>query len=184
MPRYLFSLLTLYLIFFSFGAFAQMSPDESWVTNEYDAFRIDTPDSVGYTPQKIPTELGAVDFHVYYVQAKLNDDPNQIYTYGYADYPPNVVHSDSSSLVQTFMDGSSQGAVQNLGGTLISQHDIEFMGFPGREFEVQTQDGITLVHFKILLVRNRFYILQVITIAEEKKNPRLFHFLDSFQLAG
>ncbi len=167
-------------VFFVFGAFAQTN-QEKWISNEYANFVVHTPDSVQYNPQKIPTDLGEVDFHVYYVQAKMSNDPNQIYTYAYADYPAEVVHSDSTHKIKNFLDGSSEGSVKNLQGKLVAQKDITINGFPGREFEVSVQEGLIIDHFKILLVKNRFYILQVITLAEEKENERLHRFLDSFQ---
>jgi hypothetical protein len=78
----------------------------------------------------------------------------------YNDYPEFVV---SSSDVGNMLDGARDGAVSNVGGTLLSENQIRLQGYPGRELwieaDVDGQEG--LARARIFLVGRRMYQILV-----------------------
>ncbi|HEB62146.1 MAG TPA: hypothetical protein ENI82_03245 [Bacteroidetes bacterium] len=157
-------------------------PLQNWLFLEGDEFVFNVPDTPSYQVQPLITDLGTIDFNMCYVESKLNADPNQLYTLGFSDYPANSIHSDSTDKVDAFLQSSLEGALQNLKGKLISKKEITMNAYKGLDFEISFQEEAIVDHFQTYLVKNRLYVLQVITLATEKDNDWLEKFFSSFHL--
>ena len=155
---------------------------DHWLFMDSDEFIFNVPDTPKYQVQPLITELGTIDFNLCYVESKLNADPNQFYTLGYSDYPINTIHSDSTAKVDAFLQSSLDGALQNLNGKLLSKKEITINGYKGLDFEISMQDESIVDHFRTYLVKNRLYVLQVITLLDEKDNQWMDKFFGSFHL--
>lgn len=58
------------------------------------------------------------------------------------------------------LEDAVQGAVDNVKGTLLSKSDIEIDGFPGKQFDIKSDQFIAKC--RIYLVKNRMYLPMVI----------------------
>lgn len=155
---------------------------DNWLFMDSDEFIFNVPDTPKYQVQPLVTELGTIDFNICYVESKLNADPNQLYTLGYSDYPINTIHSDSTASVDAFLQSSLDGALLNLNGKLLSKKEITMNGYKGLDFEISISDESIVDHFQTYLVKNRLYVLQVITLKDEKDNQWMEKFFNSFHL--
>jgi len=105
---------------------------------------------------------------------------------GVADMP--IPEGESPAEVQARLDGSRDGAVSNIGGTLQSSSAVTLQGkYPGREFTAKLppppkgpKEGI--VRAKIYLVGKRLYQIMVIGTTSFATSPSANEFLDSFQV--
>ena len=125
---------------------------------------------------------GELTAKIWTFQPEKGPDPNIAYMVGYIDYPERTIHSDSIRLLKNFFNSSRDGAINNVQGKLLSETIINLSGYPGREVRVDFKNGLALIRYRYFLVRNRLYMLQVITLTENNFNASINKFLDSFNL--
>ena len=103
------------------------------------------------------------------------------YMVGYADYPPDIVNGSD---VQLMLSGARDGAVANSGGVLLSERQIKFQGFPGREIwvEIAVDDEAGLVQSRLILVGNRLYQVLVGGYKEDFADANAAKALESFKV--
>jgi hypothetical protein len=56
------------------------------------------------------------------------------------------------------------------------------MRYPGRKFRVDVQNGVAVMTMRAYLVRNKLYMLQVITETKKDLNKSIEKFMNSFSL--
>lgn len=109
---------------------------------------------------------------------------NLLYTIFYYDLPEGSLHSDSTELVATFLDNTVEQSVASVNGTLLYENEVFQQGFKGRSWRVHFADNTAIIRTKAFLVDNRFYTIQIVTLAENSINGSIDKFLDSFYLLG
>lgn len=145
--------------------------------SEAGQFTIAAPAPFEETQQSVETPVGPVEIHTFTAEAE-----DTAYVVAYSDYPPEIVNQTDP---QVLLDSSRDGAVNNLGGTLISEEVIDLEGNPGRSLVISAtanQDQTATINSRIYLVDNRLY--QVLVVAPEgTSTPEASEtFLDSFDL--
>jgi hypothetical protein len=127
--------------------------------------------------QVVETDAGAVDLYMYLV-----DKGTAAYIAGYADYPQELI---SQTDTQTLLQNARDGALANVGGSLMNERSISLDGHAGLEIEVETSDPPTQVAYlvaRFYLVENRLYQTLVVTLNNASSDTE--RFLDSFVLLG
>ena len=118
-------------------------------------FALMMPEFPNYDVQEVLTPVGTLELHIFSVSSA-----DSVFMAAYNDYPEFVV---SSSDVGNMLDGARDGAVSNVGGTLLSENQIRLQGYPGRELwieaDVDGQEG--LARARIFLVGRRMYQILV-----------------------
>lgn len=112
----------------------------------------------------------------------IGEQNNRAYFVAYNDYPAEIIEQNDP---QTLLDGTRNGSVQSMNGTLISESQITLNGYPGRELiaEAPLEDGnILAVKARIFIVENRLYQLFVAAPQAEISSADVDAFLNSFEL--
>jgi hypothetical protein len=146
-------------------------------SSEAGKFSISTPAVMEETQQSVQTPVGPINIHTFTAESD-----NAAYVVAYSDYPPEIVAQTDPTML---LDSSRDGALNNLGGTLVSEEVIDLEGNPGRSLVIdtatETGDKAT-INSRIYLVENRLY--QVLVVTPEGKEGKVdsASFLESFDL--
>ncbi|MDR3680923.1 MAG: hypothetical protein P4L41_13240 [Flavipsychrobacter sp.] len=132
--------------------------------------------------QSVNTGAGNVALELFMYQPEQGADDNYLYMISYADLPIDQISSDSTGLINGFLDNAREGAVNNVHGKLMTETAIKYQKYPGREMRIDFQNGTAIIQSRIYLVKNRLYTLQVIIPPSKDLNASVNKFLDSFSL--
>jgi hypothetical protein len=80
------------------------------------------------------------------------------------------------------LTNSRDGAIANVGGTLISDQNIQLADYPGRDVHISIQNGKMMGLARFYLVRNRLFILICVTDRQHILAPAIDQFFNSFAL--
>lgn len=145
-------------------------------SSEAGQFSIETPAPFEETQQSVETPVGPIEIRTYTAETE-----ETAYVVAYSDYPPEMVNETDP---QMLLNSSRDGAVTNLGGTLVSEEEIELDGYPGRSLVISanTQNQAATINSRIYLVDNRLY--QILVVAPEGGEDAAVseQFLSSFDL--
>lgn len=145
-------------------------------------FSILFPKSPAESEQSTPTALGNMTLHI--LMADLSQDAsasNMLYMVNYTAFPDSV-SSDHKDKMDAFFEGSINGMVKNVNGTLASSKNIDYKSFPGREIKVEIQGGV--ITAREILIHNKLYIVMVISATGKDDNADVKKFFDSFESEG
>ncbi len=169
-----------------FAIQCQCKSQLEWVTIDRDSFYISMPESPTIEKDTLFLENRGTFYvtNYTYVPPKKSNDSNKGYSISYTDYPPNFgIHSDSITLLQAYFDNGINNAVKSIqgkklpGGKIISNK-----GYPGREYYVELRNGAALNTIRIYIVKNRVYVVSIITTPDKSSNRAHYKFFDSFKL--
>lgn len=130
----------------------------------------------------IETAVGAVAYHVYYYQPEEQGAKNFVYQLSYCDYPADVFHPDSTDLVDAFFAETIATSVGALDGELAYSTERSCQGYPGRFWRIDYREGILIMKTRAFLAGQRYYALQVGTLADLSLNTEADEFLESIRL--
>ena len=149
-------------------------------------FSILFPKSPKREAQNTGTEIGELEVVQYSYQPEIGDDANILYGVGYTVYPANTIDSEklSAEELTQVLDGSVNGAVSNVKGTLLSSDEVSYKSYPGREVKVDFRNGLAVIKMKCYLVKDKMYIIQVISPVKNGVNASIDHFFNSFEIEG
>jgi serine/threonine protein kinase len=85
--------------------------------------------------------------------------------------------------IEAALNGARNGLLQNLAGAkLVGEMNLSLDGYPGREWELETANGVDLLKVRGFLVKQRLYILMGETLRARAAASDLEKFLTSLQL--
>jgi len=129
------------------------------------------------TPKEKTRTVGGIAFESYTVEQQ-----NGAYLAAFADLP--IPDGESEEQTQTRLDGSRDGMVQAIGGTLTSSSKITLKGKqPGREILASLPDNKGIVRARVYMVGKRLYQVQAIGTKSWVESAESTKFLDSLSLA-
>ena len=96
----------------------------------------------------------------------------------WVDYPPDL----AADLPEQLLDGSREGALDNLGGKLISEKEIKLGRHSGREILIEVPKQDRLFRVRVYLVGNRLYQTVVFGPPKFVKSKEAERYLNSFKL--
>ena len=158
--------------------------DCEWNTtkDEKRGYRINFPLKPTAQSQEVPTAVGNVTMDMYMLDLSTDSSSkNVIYMTAYTEYPKDSDYSDEG-LQNSMLDGAVSGAVENVNGDLISSDKIRFNGYNGRNAKIKIYNGTYIINLKNILVENKLYFLQVITVPKDDDNAEMNRFFESFDL--
>ncbi|MDP4283190.1 MAG: hypothetical protein Q8891_02110 [Bacteroidota bacterium] len=131
----------------------------------------------------VNTAKGNLKVNIYSYQAAANvSDDNLAYILTETEYPDSVINSDDEDKLDIFFKNSIDGIVNNFHGTLLSQSKTAIDGFPGRQVKLDLQQGKAVMNIRFYLVKNRMYILEIITNTNKDGNAAIEKFMNSFEI--
>jgi hypothetical protein len=96
----------------------------------------------------------------------------------WVDYPPEL----AADLPDQLLDESREGALDNLGGKLVSEREIKLGPHRGREILIEVAKQDRLFRVRVYLVENRLYQTVVFGPPKFVKSKEAGRYLDSFRL--
>ena len=127
--------------------------------------------------QVINSEVGELTMNIVMYDASKDDEANLVYMINYTDYPDTLINSDKKETLESFFRNSTDGAVKNVHGKLLSEKIISVGDYPGREIRIDFQNGKAVITSRVYLVKNRMIMLEVITGTKNDFNKRINQFL-------
>lgn len=144
-------------------------------------FRVLTPTGeMSEKVTKMKTALGELDYHQYIYKPEDKNTENVFYLISYCDYPKGTFPSDSTELIQDFLQTTVESSAESVKGNVPYQSDIQQSGHKGKVWRVQYNNDNVHVKNKCFIAADRFYLLQVMTLKQHSLNTSIDKFLDSF----
>lgn len=146
-------------------------------SSEEGRFTIAEPAPFQEMQQSVETPVGPVEIYTFTAETDQS-----AYVVAFSDYPPQMV---AQSEPEMLLDSSRDGAVNNLGGTLVSEEKIELAGNPGRSLTISADTGTNesaIINSHIYLVDNRLYQILVVSPENQQSKTAPKTFLESFSL--
>jgi hypothetical protein len=127
-------------------------------------------------PKERTENLGGTKLTMYVIEQR-----NGAYMVGGVDLP--IGEGESEEMIQERLNGSRDGALKNVGGTLISEKKITLSGkYPGREFSAKIPNKNGEIRTKIFVVGRRLYQMVVVGTPSWANSADATKFLNSFEL--
>ncbi len=170
-------MLALLILFFS------VFQDAKWINfqSDYGKFSLEIPDWPREDKQFIPTPNGDLISHIYTLDLSEKKLHEQAYLVSFTEFPPHIIHSDKTHLHDQFFENSMNGSAVNVGGKDLSSSTISHGKYPGREFVVSLPTQNQFIHQRLYLIKNRTYMLQVVTSTNRSETSDMKKFFNSFQ---
>lgn len=158
-------------------------PDWVVFKDRSNSYTISFPHAPLESSQQINSAVGLLDLNIAMHEVGNAPDDNMVYMAIYSDYPDTLVNSDfSDEIINKFFDGAVNGAVTNVQGSLIKSDTASYRDYPGRSIQIDYGNGQAVIEMKFYLVKNRAYILQVISPFTNPENKSSQRFFNSFAL--
>lgn len=171
------------LFFVNLAGNAQSNPVWKDYTSIEGMFKVQVPGTMFHKSDTVETKIGPLIYHTHFCQEKLEEGAeNFIYMVSYVDYPATAVHSDSTELIPDFFEATMDQAAFSIAGDLVYDNPITVQSFPGYIWRINYNQDTGVIKTKAILVNNRYYAIQAVTIKELALNPAVDQFLDSFKI--
>jgi len=157
--------------------------EDKWYsfTSDESGFGIEMPAIPQEQIKQVASNFGELTLNIYIHQAKQESEENLLYMVMRTKYPEgSSIHSDSTAIIESFFQDAINGSVKSVNGELIEARDISFGDYPGKDIEISFQDGAIIISMRQILVNNYVYVLQVMTLANNKDNELIDKFYNSF----
>ena len=159
---------------------------DDWYLLKSDGFQIEFPKEPVSQPQMTNSEIGELKINLFICDESENkNDSNLVYLTGSTVYPDSIVkiiNSDKTGVLNDFFRKSVDGTVTGSKGKLLSEKVIEIDNYPGREIKVDLMEGQAVIKMRLYLVKNKLYIIEIITETSKVPNTSIDRFIDSFKL--
>jgi len=131
----------------------------------------------------VNTAKGNLKLNIYsYNAATNNGDDNLAYILTETEYPDSLINSGNNNELDAFFKNSIDGIVNNFHGKLVNESKTAIQGFPGRQVKLDIQQGKSVMNIRLYLVKNRLYMLEIVTAADKDDNSSIEKFMNSFEL--
>jgi hypothetical protein len=130
------------------------------------------------------TVMGTIAHKTYLAEPEIGSDNNLSYSASYMAYPLNLINSRliNKEQVDEFLKYTIDGIARSLGATLMTEKDIAYGLFPGKEVKMDYQNGMADIKCRLYLVDNVLYTLKVTSPSKSDANKTREYFLNSFKL--
>lgn len=136
--------------------------------------------------KELNTAVGKLNMYIALLESDEADD-NLIYMTAFSEYPADKINSDmSEENLDNFFKGAANGSAENMNGKVDTIMVAAFKNYPYPCRYIKTSvnlGGIDLTALqKLILVKNKFYILQTFTKPGAEENANAKKFFESMDL--
>ena len=158
------------------GAYAQENSAWTSFTSAEGRFTVLMPAKPNTEVKDTNTAQGNLALHLF---SAAND--NGYFLISYNDFP-NVDETN----VQTALEAGRTGAIESMGGELVSERKISIGNNPGLEFRAKkiSEGPEIIANARLYFVGHRLYQLLVLAYKPHADSPDIQKFLTSFELAN
>ena len=179
MKKRFFTLSTLAFLLFATSAFTITE----WAQFQKDNYKILFPQAPSTDSTIAGTKIGTLTVYTHMYESPENSaDSNLVYGLSVTDYPAKYILSNDKAFLKGYFEGAVKGAVGNLKGKLISEKEITWKNYPGREIKIDYSDGAAIITMRIILVKERAFGLQTISYPGKENNANATKFYNSFDI--
>ena len=117
-------------------SFININAQDSWSSfgSKEIGFKIQFPKTPKEDSQMVDTDIGKIKMNLFTYDASQNKlDDNLIYGINFSKYPEELISSDMTELLEEFYRNSIDGAVENVNGKILSEKDIFYKDYTGKE---------------------------------------------------
>jgi hypothetical protein len=157
-------------------AYAQENPGWTSFTSPEGRFTVLMPAKPKTEVKNTDTAQGNLPLYLY---SASND--NAYFLISYNDFP-NVNESN----VQAALEAGRTGAIESMGGKLISERKISLGSYPGLEFSAKavSEGSEIIANARLYFVGHRLYQLLVLAYKPHADSPDIQKFLTAFELTN
>jgi hypothetical protein len=173
-------ILFLFLISLSCACNGQNKKIEKSVryNNPSKEFTIEFPQTPLLKTEKETNQFSSINWSIAYLNKNNNNDFN--FLIKYADFPAELITSDSLQLLNDFFLSTEQDLIEK--NIPFNLRKIAIKGYPGREFHFLDSNNNIAYTRNIFLVNNRLYFLEVKSDINDDYRKEIDFFLKSFSL--
>lgn len=147
-------------------------------------FKVDVPAEMVAKEQVIETILGPI-VTTTYAHKGAEGDPNYLYLINVVSYPDETFPSDSTELVDEFLNDAVVQISDGVNGYVAYNSDAVFRGInSSKVFRVTFDEDYNIIKGRAFIHKNLFISLQVYTTRKNSLNDEMDSFLDSFVLTN
>jgi hypothetical protein len=159
---------------------------ENWITFRPPAkdFEVKVPGDMRDGQKKIWTDVGEVYPTTWVYTNEKKEDPNFLYMVSVVDYPELTFDMDDEEFISRFFEETIDQYLQDMKGELVYQADMPMGIYPGKVFRAKWRNDEFVVRGRMVIVGDRFYMLQVYTEISQSLNNEAQYFLESLKVKG
>ena len=147
-------------------------------------FIIEFPKKPKLFSEETQTDIGTLKLnYITYDSSSINSkDENLTYMVNYIKYPIGKVNSNNIQQLSSIHRNSIDTAVLNTNGKLMSEKIVMITGYKGRDIKVLLPKNNVLMSMRLVLVKNKMYMIQVFSKKNKEFNKSISRFINSFDL--
>ncbi len=147
-------------------------------------FEVWVPGEMRDGQKKLLTDVGDMYPTTWIYTNEKDKDPNFLYMVSIIDYPELTFDLSDQDFIHEFFDETLDQHLTDIKGELVYAADMPLSMYPGRVFRATWRNGDFVVRGRIVLVKDRFYMLQVYTEKSFSLNNEANKFLESLKVKG
>lgn len=130
----------------------------------------------------IKTQVGPIQLYKYVYHEPDAAAPVFLYSISYYAYPEGLISSDSLEMTEQFFSETLAAISERIGGEVIYSEVATYKDYPARITRISYNDGAYSLKNKLILVDNKFYLLEVFSTLDQSVDYKVNKFIDSFTL--
>jgi len=174
------TLYTILFIIYCHVTYAQ----ENWIifSPKGQDFEVWVPGEMRDGQKKLFTDVGEMSPTTWIYTNEKDKDPNFLYMVSIIDYPELTFDLSDKNFIKEFFDETLDQHLTDIKGELVYEADMPLSMYPGRVFRATWRNGDFVVRGRLVLVKDRFYMLQVYTEKSFSLNNEANKFLESLKV--
>ncbi len=153
---------------------------EGWKNYNWDlGFTIDMPGEIETESNSIPFVLGETLEMVTH-KSQPTDNENLIYVISYLEIPADYESTEAD--LEVFTEPMINAMVEQLKGKIQKESTVKSEIYSGKELEVAMYEGTAIDYIRTLHTAKQIFILQTITMADNKGNESIYKFFNSLNI--
>jgi|GEM_PF-90957 len=146
-------------------------------------YSIEFPSQPKASNKTIPSEIGQLLIKMQILDySKETNKSTLLYLSNHTLYPKEYESFKDTANLPTFYKEAIHGAVTNVNGKLISEKDVFYEKYPGKEIKIDYGNGYAIITARMFLIGYDMYMIQTITETAKDNNAEMQKYFDSFKL--
>ncbi len=157
---------------------------KKWYLLEAEHFSITFPKDPIFESRDVPSINGPLQTNsfIYNSSDDYKKDENLFYMLVQTTYPPNVINSNDTAVLDEIFKTTIQSTAKSIQGKVTKINHIKKNEFPGKEIKIVYEGGKMVANCQLFLARNQLFVLQTICKIKNDDNESHQKFISSFQL--
>lgn len=147
-------------------------------------FEVRVPGEMRDGQKKLLTDVGELFPTTWVYTDEKGQDPNFLYMVSVVDYPDLTFDPADVEFMDQFFEETIDQYIQDIQGEMVYHADMPMGFYPGKVFRAKWKNDEFVVRGRMVVVGDRFYMLQVYTETSQSLNHEAQLFLESLKVKG